>query len=372
MAMRSVLKKALVLVFLSVKLWGVPVGKIDGYVYDGSTRSPLAGVNIIVVDTDQGAAVDENGYFIIYDILAGHYSVEASMIGYRPQVKTSVVVEPGKTTQLVFFIEEYAIEMEGIVVRADYFTKVRDAPVSERSFSSEEIQVQPGGMGDISRVVQVMPAVVSTGDQDNEIIVRGGSPNENLFLIDGIEIPYPNHLNQHGEQGGGINILNSLLIREINFMAGAFPARYGDRSSSVMDITLMRGQNNGLGVNIDVSMAGFGMILQGALPGNGSFLGSAHRSYLDFLVETKIMDMDIVPQYNSYLGKIHYPLSAEDEISLVAVYADDYVIAQPGEGIFDEDYAYEFSTVRAAFGASWQRLYGNTGFGRESVVRAPL
>lgn len=351
-------------IVLYTVLFGVPLGRINGYVYDASTRAPLIGVNIMIIDSDQGAGVDENGYFIIHDVTAGIHSVEASMIGYRPQVKTSVVIEPGKTTQVVFFLEEHAIEIEGVTVRADYFVKVKDAPVSERNFSSEEIQVQPGGIGDISRVVQAMPAVVSTGDQDNEIIVRGGSPNENLFLIDGIELPYPNHLNQHGEQGGGINILNSLLIREINFIAGAFPVRYGDRSSSVMDIALIRGQDDALGVNIDMSMAGLGLILQGPLPGNGSFLGSVHRSYLDFLVDAKIMDMDIVPQYNSYLGKIHYNFSNLDEFAAVALYADDYVIAQPGQGIFDEDYAYEFSTSRAAFGLSWQRLYGDKGFGR--------
>lgn len=356
--------KTLLLIIFSTTLYGIPSGRINGYVYDASTRAPLVGVNIVLLDAERGAAVDEHGYFIVYDVLAGNYSVEASMIGYRPQVKTSVVIEPGRTTQLVFYLEESAIEMEGVVVRADYFMKVKDAPVSERNFSSEEIQVQPGGMGDISRVVQAMPVVVSTGDQDNEIIVRGGTPNENLFLIDGIELPYPNHFNQRGEQGGGINILNSLLIREINFIAGAFPVRYGDRSSSVMDISLIRGQTDGLGVNIDMSMAGFGLIVQGPLPGNGSFLGSVHRSYLDFLVEADIVEMDIVPQYNSYLGKIHYNLSTSDEISLLALYADDHVAAEPGEGIFDEDYAYDFGTSHAAFGVSWQRLYGDMGFSR--------
>jgi hypothetical protein len=362
--MKYLFKTIILSVWLSVFLYGDYSGQINGYVYDAATHMPLAGANIILLDTEQGAAVDERGYFMVYNIQAGTYSIEASILGYRPQVKTSVVIEPGKTTQLLFFLEESSIEIEGLVVRADYFTKVKDAPVSERNFSSEEIQVQPGGIGDISRVVQAMPAVVSTGDQDNEIIVRGGSPNENLFLIDGIELPYPNHLNQQGEQGGGINILNALIIREIDFIAGAFPACYGDRSSSVMDISLKRGPVDKPGMNIDMSMAGLGMVAEIPLPGSGSFIASIHRSYLDFLVEADLIEMDIIPRYNSYFGKIVYDLSHEDEISLLAIYADDHVKAEPGTGIFDEDYAYDFNTGRAAFGIGWQRLYGDMGFGR--------
>lgn len=358
-----------------VGAWGflhAASGIISGNIYDASTHMPLAGANIIILNTELGAAANDKGSFTIYGVPVGTYSVEASMVGYRPQVKTQVVIKPNHVTEITFMVSEDVLEMSQIVVRADYFSKVKDAPVSERSFSNEEIQTQPGSIGDISRVVQAMPAVVSTGDQDNEIIVRGGSPNENLFLVDGIELPYPNHLNQRGEQGGGISILNSLLIRDIEFIAGAYPARYGDRASSVMNVFLNKGQTGRLAGNIDMNMAGLGGIVEGSVSKNVSLLGSMHRSYLDLLIESGILEMDVIPRYNHYLGKLTYTLSPADELSLVAVYADDEAIAEPGEGVFDEDYAYDYATERYACGVSWQRLFGTVGFGKLLVSTARM
>ncbi len=171
----------------------LPEGTISGTVFDAATRFPLAGANIVIRGTELGAACDLNGTFVVTGVPVGAYSVEASMVGYEPQVRTGVDVNPSRTAELSFQLRQATISVGEVKVRAERFPRVKDAPVSERSFSTEEIQSEPGGAADIQRVVQVMPAVVSGGDQNNEIVVRGGSPQENLFLLDDIEIPFPNH-----------------------------------------------------------------------------------------------------------------------------------------------------------------------------------
>jgi hypothetical protein len=240
-------------IYLQPAALGAPAtGSVAGIVVDAATRSPLAGASVVVNGTDLGAACDANGRFVILAVPVGTYTVEASMIGYRSLARSPVIVNPGNSADLQFRLEPARIELGAVTVRAEHFPKVKDAPVSERNFAAEEIELAPGGSGDIQRVVQAMPSVVSSGDQDNEVIVRGGNPNENLFMIDGIEIPYPNHFGSFTAQGGPINMLNALVVREVDFVAGAFPARFGGRTSSVMDISLKRGSLKEIDGNIDM------------------------------------------------------------------------------------------------------------------------
>ncbi|MBD3286982.1 TonB-dependent receptor plug domain-containing protein [candidate division WOR-3 bacterium] len=347
-----------------------PSGKIAGRVLDASTRSPLSGAAVSVLGEGQGSYTEKNGVFIIREVTAGTYSVEASMIGYRSQVKPSVVVEPGKTVEVVFRLSQGAVEVGGVTVRPDFFPKVKDAPVSERSFLAEEIQGQPGGSGDISRVVQAMPAVVSSGDQMNEIIVRGGNPNENLFLIDGIEIPYPNHFGSFVEQGGPINMLNPLLIQEMDFIAGAMPARFGERASSVMDISLKRGLLNEFAGNIDFGIGGLGTVLEGPLPGKvGSFIGAYHKSFLAMVASWDIWGMTAIPYYDNYFGKVSVNITPSVEISAVTLYGDDHIDIDAEGNFLDDDSAYAArighnNTSRFVAGVGLQTLFGDAGYGK--------
>ena len=96
---------------------------------------------------------------------------------------------------------------------------------------------------DVFRLVQSLPGVVTTNDQRNDIVARGGSPSENLILVDGFEVPTVNHFGAQGTTGGPISMLNNELVRDANFLAGGFPAQHGERLSSVMDIRLREGQS---------------------------------------------------------------------------------------------------------------------------------
>lgn len=342
-----------------------PTGAISGRVFDGSTRSALAGASVVVVGTGFGAAADASGWFVIADVPVGSYTVEASMVGYRSLARADVIVTPGHSAELSFPLAVEAISVTGVTVRADYFPKVKDAPVSERNFSAEEVELAPGGSGDIQRVVQAMPSVVSSGDQDNEVIVRGGNPNENLFLIDGIELPYPNHFPSVFAQGGPINLLNPLLVREVDFIAGAFPARFGNRASSVMDISLKRGPSSGFDGNVDLGMAGLGVVAGFPLPGAGnSFIGSYHKSFLELMARAGVWGMSAVPYYDNALGKATFRLNPGNELFCLGLWGKDFIFIQPGENVSSGNYTIRQTTMRYAGGLGLQTLFGEQGFGR--------
>lgn len=355
----------LVIALLPALAAGDMTGTVSGYVQDAATRSPLAGASVIVTGTELGAAADASGRFVISGIPVGTHAVEASMIGYGAQARTNVSVSPSRQTEIAFRLDRQRIAVGEVTVRAEHFQRVKDAPVSERNFSAQEIEIAPGGLGDIQRVVQAMPSVVSSGDQDNEVIVRGGNPNENLFIVDGIEIPYPNHFGSFSAQGGPVNMLSPLLIREVDFVAGAFPARYGNRASSVMDISLKRGSQEELDGNVDIGMSGIGAVLEFPLPGRvGSFIGSYHKSFLELMSKMGVWGMSAVPSYDNALGKVSIRPGPGHELSLLGLWGRDYIHIRPGENVDNNSYTVTQTTVRYAGGFGWQMLFGDKGFGR--------
>ena len=140
-----------------------------------------------------------------------------------------------RTAFLDIELEETAVELDGVVVKASPFRRSEESPVSLQRIGIAEIEKNPGGNRDISRVIQSLPGVASTPAFRNDVIVRGGGPSENTFYLDGVEIPNLNHFATQGASGGPVGIINADFIREANFYSGAFPASKGNSLSSVLD-----------------------------------------------------------------------------------------------------------------------------------------
>lgn len=304
-------------------------GKLFGTITDRTTKTPLFGASVSVVGTQKGAMAKDNGEYNIDQIPPGTYNIRFSMIGYKSLVKTNVTINPGRDTELSVSLEQEAIEVEGITVKAkeSYFEKDPEAEVSGRTMDTSEIIEAAGSTMDVQRVVQVLPSVVSGSDQLNEIIVRGGNYNENLFIMDGIEIPNLNHFAMQGAGGGPISMLRAEFIRDVNFFAGAFPAKYGDKASSVMDISLRSGSRDKTLTNIDMGMAGVGIMAEGPVGGNGSFLFSARKSFVDLIISS--FGMTAVPHYYNLQGKLTYRLSDNHTLLWNTVYGDDSIMIEP-------------------------------------------
>ncbi|MBC8400042.1 MAG: TonB-dependent receptor [Candidatus Marinimicrobia bacterium] len=336
-------------------------GVISGSITDNATQQPLPGVNVIVEGTMLGAASDEDGYFHIIGIPIGFYHVRFSAIGYEPLVKLNIRVVTNRPAIIKAELEQQTIELEGITITREYFEKEKDALVSSRTVDLNEIRRDPVGAIDIQRMMQALPAVVSASDQQNEIVVRGGSPGENLFLMDNIEISNPNHFGQPGTGGGPINMINTLFIDRVDFMAGAFPAKYGDKASSVMEISLREGSRLTHSQDVDMSMAGIGLNVEGPLfAGRGSYLASFRKSYLELIIAST--GLTAVPRYWSMQSKLTYDVTSIDKLMFNFVHGVDAINLEGEDDAWSRGAEnVDASGNQSAYGLSYKRLWGKKG-----------
>ncbi len=299
-------------------------GSLRGFVTDRSTEAPLVGVNIMVDGTHLGAATDINGHYDIPDIPAGTYNITFEMMGYETRQKLNLPINPDKSTRLDVKLSPQSLKGETVVVTGKTFTKSLDATVSDMNLDFTELMNDPGSAMDVQRMMQALPSVVSGNDQNNEIIVRGGNPGENLFLLDNIEIPNPNHFGQQGSGGGPIGMIDPLFLQEVDFYAGAFPARFGGKASSVMNIKLKEGSRDAFHAVMDMGMAGIGANLNGPInDGKGAYMVGAHKSYLDLIAGG--IGLTAIPKYYSLQGKVSYDLTRRHELIVNALYGKDKI-----------------------------------------------
>ncbi len=301
-------------------------GTVTGIVTDASTREPLIGANILVVELEStGAATDLQGKFNL-KIPVGSYSVRASLIGYTPVIKTDIIVKTGSEVYLDIQLSQTALEMNEVEVTADYFDKtILENNLSTISLNVEEIKRSPGSLSDFQRILQGMAGVSFSNDQDNELLVRGGSPNENLTVLDGMELHSTNHYPNEFNSGGPINMINVSLIQDIQFSLGGFVSKYGDKMSSVMNITSREGTRNSMFTGqANFSMAGAGAILEGGInQGRGSWLLSVRKSYIDLIAGS--VGLSAVPKYYDLQFKTAYDFSQNHKLSWSGIYGNDKI-----------------------------------------------
>lgn len=345
-----------------------PLGSIRGAIVSESTEEPITGANIVVLNTNLGAAADVDGRFVITGVPVGTYQLRVSGVGSKPVVVADVVVAVRRPVDLVIRLEEAVLSISEVEVQASYFRNTPDAPVSVQRLSYEEIRRSPGAFEDVVRAVAVLPGVAQAAPGRNDLVVRGGAPSENLFVIDNVEIPSINHFGTQGAGGGPLSFINLDLVRETAFSTGGFGVRYGDRMSSVLTLDLQDGRMDAIGGKGTISASQFGLNLQGPVTSDGSFIFSARRSYLDFIF--KAAGFSFVPQYWDFLGRVSYTLDRNNSLTFLAVGAIDDVTFLNGDADarFDNSRILGTAQRQYASGVTWQHLLGN-GFSRVTLGR---
>lgn len=331
-------------------------GIVEGTVVNAVTLEPLPSATVVVGGTALGASTDTAGAFRIVGVPAGEYVVRASLIGFRGAARPDVVVSPTRPAVLRIALEEAAVEVEGVVAAAVPLARTPDFPLSVNRQSAEEIRRLPGGFEDVLRAVAILPGVARAEAGRNDLIVRGGAPSENLYLLDGIEIPNINHFGTQGSGGGPLSYINLDFVDNTTFSAGGFGPKHGDRLSSVLGIGLRDGRSDRLGGKATVSATQFGLNMEGPAPPGGTFLLSARRSYLDFIF--KGAGFGFVPEYWDFLVKWTRAPSPSEEIRVLAVAAIDDVrfFNETEDQRYDNAKILGSSQRQVAGGAAWRRL----------------
>jgi outer membrane receptor protein involved in Fe transport len=262
------------------------------------------------------------------------------------------LVSQARPIELEISLKPKPIEMGAVEVKGNTFSKSSGATLSTFNVDQAELRSDPVGVYDVQRMVINLPSVSTASDQENEIIARGGLPGENLFLMDGIEISNPNHFGMDGAGGGPINMVNPLFVREIEFTPGAFSAKYGDKASSVMDVSLRNGSRKSFEYDANVSMAGAGLNIEGPIEnGRGSFLASSNWSYLDLILTS--IGLTAVPKYNNHQSKIVYDLDKNNQLTFNTLLGFDAIHIQGGDDVVSrgaESVDHKGNTIVAGIG----------------------
>ena len=345
-------------------------GNLNGRILDLQSQQPLVGATILLEGTEIGVVTDEEGYFTVNEIPFKSYNIIASFLGYESETLYNVIVKSVGNRPLLFELEEVIETLDEVVVVRSPFRSTRDTPLSTQSFSAVEIETYPGGNNDITKVVQSMPGISpSIGGFRNDIIIRGGAPNETVYYLDGIEIPNINHFSTQGSAGGPVGMINVSFVRDVTLSSSAFGAEYDNPLSGVLAFEQREGNPNEFGGNFRFGASEAGLTLEGPLfrkdknrHANTTFLFSVRRSYLQFLFE--LIGLPIRPDYWDYQWKIKHEIDAYNSLTFLGIGAiDDFSVKAPDE--FDAEQQATLDQVpiidqrSTTVGLSWKRNYKN-------------
>ena len=366
------------LLFSNFYLIAQNTGQLIGRVLDQQTQLPIEGVTILLEDTTIGVVTDAEGYFNFREIPTQTYNLKISHLGYQSQTVYNIIVKTFGTPPLQVLLEESTNELEEIVVVQSPFRTSVETPLSIQTFSAVEIETYPGGNNDITKVIQSMPGISpSIGGFRNDIIIRGGAPNESVYYLDGIEIPNINHFSTQGSAGGPVGMLNVSFIREVTLSSSAFGAEYDNPLSGVLSFDQREGNPNRFGGNFRLGASEAALTLEGPLfrkekeqAAKTTLLFSVRRSYLQFLFE--LIGLPIRPDYWDYQWKINHEIDAYNTLVFLGLGTiDDFSVKAPDN--FDEQQQATIEQVpiiqqkTITMGLSWKRKYKN---GKGSMVTA--
>jgi outer membrane receptor for ferrienterochelin and colicin len=325
----------LLALFLGANLLYAQEVSIRGTVVD-EFGYPLAGAEVLLVDTLLGAQTDIDGIYIISGVAPGSYNLSVRFLGYEPQTLFNIIVKSKGNPEYNFSLSPKAEALEGVVLQADNFiSRPKESPLSTRTLSAVELATYPGGNNDVVQVAQTLPGVSpSVGGFRNDLIIRGGAPNESVYYLDGIEIPNINHFSTQGSAGGPVGMINVSFIENVTLSASSFDARYDNALSGVLQFEQRKGSSEGWNRNIRVSASETALTFDGPISEKTTFIGSVRRSYLQFLFE--LIGLPIRPDYWDYQYKIDHTIDEYNSISFIGIGAiDDFSVEAPE--IFDEE-----------------------------------
>ncbi len=311
-------------------------GKLSGVLVNRKTQQNATGLLVTITPGNEKMISDSNGSFRFTNLLPGAYSIKVSGLGIQNKLLTNVIVTTGNENILTIELEPSVNVLNTVTVTGRKNTAkatTLESPLSIQRLTSEDIKANPGGNFDISKVIQSLPGVgggAAGGTFRNDIIIRGGAPSENVFYLDGIEVPIINHFSTQGSGGGPQGILNVSFIQDVKLSTSAFDARYDNALSSVFQFRQKNGNPNKLQGNFRMSGTEVAATLDGPISKRTTFLASVRRSYLELLFQA--LDLPIRPNYWDYQFKTTTKINDKTTLTTIGLAAiDDFKLVAPRE-----------------------------------------
>ncbi len=352
-------------------------GRLNGFLRDAETGEPLLYANVSLKNSGIGAATDNSGYYIITNIPAGNYTLQVMMMGYA-RTEKEIAVVAGLEERHDFEIQPSAIEGQEVIVTGDRQRFEKEIEVSSVSLSMRDVKTMPAFVeADIFRTLQLLPGVQSSSDFSSALVVRGGSPDENLIMLDGIEIYNPFHL------GGVFSTFNADAIADAEFMAGGYPAYYGNRISSVLSITgregdsrknkLFKGKQLGEFFDVsqvrgEVNLLSSKLLAEGPLL-KGSWMLSGRRTYFDQVARVYYWYVDEPMEWQYYFydiqGKIIQNLNPTNRLTFSHYAGKDRIFFEVGRSSNEVTFNWDWGNTTNSANWRWipnSRFVSNLSF----------
>lgn len=361
-------------------VWAQGTSAINGSIVNKNSQQPLIGITIELKPAGKKAISDSLGAFRISGIQPGSYAISFSGVGYSTKTLSNLVLTSGNETNVQVELEPEVKQLSTVVVggrKNSAKVATIESPLSIQRLTTEDIKANPGGNFDISKVIQSLPGVgggVGGGSFRNDIIIRGGAPSENVFYLDGVEVPIINHFSTQGSGGGPQGILNVSFIEDVRLSTSAFDARYDNALSSVFQFKQKNGNANRLQGNIRLSASEVAATFDGPLNKKTTFLASARRSYLQLLF--KAIDLPIRPNYWDFQFKTTTKIDKKTTLTFLGIGAiDEFRFAAPKSATPEKLYVINASPAinqwSYTVGATLKRLT-NKGYWNLALSRNTL
>jgi outer membrane receptor for ferrienterochelin and colicin len=326
--MKIAQKLALFVILLGpLFVFGQATGKLSGTVISKTSQKQLGGLTVQVIQSGAKTITDSLGNFRFTQLKPGAYTLEITGVGFKTKQLNNLPVTSGNENNIQIEIEELINQLSNVTVTSKKNTAraaTLESPLSIQRLTTEDIKNNPGGFFDISKVIQSLPGVgggAAGGTFRNDIIIRGGAPSENVFYLDGIEIPIINHFGTQGSGGGPAGILNVLLIEDVKLSTSAFDAKYDNALSSVFQFKQKNGNPNKFQGNLRLSLTESALTLDGPLSKKTTFIASTRKSSLGVLAN--LLNWSFLPNYADFQFKTTTRINDKTTLTFLGVAAVD-------------------------------------------------
>ena len=337
------------------------IGSLTGTVIDSESGLPLEGATVTVDKSNFFAVTDQNGFFEIVDLPTTTYNITARFIGFKIQTKFNIIVKSAGNRSLDFVLSPMPDKLDEVILNESPFKTSIETPLSTQTFSAVEIETYPGGNNDITRVIQSLPGISpSVGGFRNDIIIRGGGPNETVYYLDGIEIPNINHFSTQGSSGGPVGLVNISFIKDVTLSTSSFGAEYDNALSGVLAFNQKDANKEKLVGNFRLGSSEAGLTIEGPINNKSSFILSLRRSYLQFIF--KAFGFSFLPDYWDYQFKLNHEIDSNNSIKLIGIGSiDKLTVNEPDKFNFENQSVIEQIPLTnqntETFGLTWRRIY---------------